>query len=98
MRLFVCFAWEILPYSLRGKKGVNYVISAKAARVNAGLSQTQVAEHLHVSKSTVSRWETGSLPENAEIRQKLCKLYCLDQTLINFDKEREEKDDRPHQN
>ena len=21
MRLFVCFAWEILPYSLRGKKG-----------------------------------------------------------------------------
>lgn len=64
------------------------MISAKAARVNAGLSQTQVAEQLHVSKSTVSRWETGDLPVNEEIRQKLCELYCLDQALINFDTER----------
>ena len=64
------------------------MISAKAARVNAGLSQTEVAEQLHVSKSTVSRWETGGLPVNKEIRQKLCELYCLDSTLINFDKER----------
>lgn len=64
------------------------MISAKAARVNAGLSQTEVAEQLHVSKSTVSRWETGGLPVNKEIRQKLCELYCLDSTLINFDTER----------
>lgn len=74
------------------------MISAKAARVNAGLSQTQVAQHLKVSKSTVSRWETGTLPVNTEIRQKLCELYSLDQTLINFDTERKQKDDRSDQN
>ena len=70
MRLFVSFAREILPYSLRGKKkGVIYVISAKAARVNAALSQTQVAEHLHVSKSTVSRWETGVWEPDLRLHQ-----------------------------
>ena len=67
------------------------MISAKAARVNAGLSQTQVAERLHVSKSTVSRWETGDLPVNEKVRQKLCELYRLDKTLINFDTERKQE-------
>lgn len=45
------------------------MISAKAARVNAGLSQTQVAEHLHVSKSTVSRWETGVWEPDLRLHQ-----------------------------
>ena len=67
------------------------MISAKAARVNAGLSQTQVAERLHVSKSTVSRWETGDLPVNEKVRQKLCELYRLDKALINFDTERKKE-------
>lgn len=69
------------------------MISAKAARVNAGLSQTQVAERLKVSKSTVSRWETGGLPVNKEIRRKLCELYSLDSNLINFDIERKKNND-----
>ena len=34
-------------------------ITLKAARVNAGMTQTQVATIGKVTPSTISRWETG---------------------------------------
>ena len=34
-------------------------ITLKAARVNCGLSQSQLAKEIGVSKSTISRWERG---------------------------------------
>lgn len=43
----------------------------KAARVNAGLSQSQVGKILQVSKSTVSRWETGETPVDEKTKWKL---------------------------
>lgn len=39
-------------------------ISLRAARVNAGLTQEQVAESLKVAKRTVQNWENGlSVPD-----------------------------------
>ena len=43
----------------------------KAARVNAGLSQSQVGKVLQVSKSTVSRWETGETRVDEKTKWKL---------------------------
>ena len=43
-------------------------ITLKAARVNAGLTQTQVAAIGRVNTSTVSRWESGkSQPDGLQI-------------------------------
>ena len=39
--------------------GDHFKISIAAARVNAGKTQAQVAEALHVGKQTVVSWEKG---------------------------------------
>lgn len=69
-------------------------ISAKAARVDAGLSQSQVAERLRVGKSTVSRWENGQIPVSDTVQEQLSRLYGLDREQIKFGaKEGKEKDE-----
>lgn len=62
----------------------------KAARVNAGLSQSQVGKVLQVSKSTVSRWETGETPLDEKTKRKLSYLYQVDLEQLEF-KNRKEK-------
>lgn len=37
----------------------NFKITMAAARVNAGMTQNQVAEALHVSNKTIVKWENG---------------------------------------
>lgn len=34
-------------------------ITLKAARVNAGLAQSEAAKRLNISESTLSKWESG---------------------------------------
>lgn len=47
-------------------------ITMAAARVNAGLTQSQIAEKMHVNKATVVGWEKGRVaPKPAYF-----KLYC----------------------
>lgn len=47
-------------------------ISLAAARVNAGMTQDEVAERMHVSKQTVVNWEKGRvIPKFAQL-----KTYC----------------------
>lgn len=44
-------------------------MTLKAARVNAGLTQTEAAESLGVTKNTLSNWELGrSFPTVPQIR------------------------------
>lgn len=50
-------------------------ISLKAARVNAGLSQKEVAKALGVSNKTISSWENGDTFPSAKYVDMLCKLY-----------------------
>lgn len=53
-------------------------ISLKAARVNAGLNQSEVAKKLRKNKQTIVNWEMGrSLPDVANFAA-LCSLYGAD--------------------
>jgi DNA-binding XRE family transcriptional regulator len=50
-------------------------IKLKALRVNAGLTQEQVAEKLSICKSTVMKWEKGeSYPPINKVYE-MCELY-----------------------
>ena len=43
-------------------------ITLAAARVNAGLTQADVAEKMHISKNTIVNWENGKvIPSVANI-------------------------------
>lgn len=49
-------------------------LSLRAARVNARFSQSGLAEKIGVSKSTISRWETGVLPIPENFLSQICDL------------------------
>lgn len=59
-------------------------ISLKAARVNAGLTQKEVALHCKVSNKTVCSWENGETFPSAEKIDILCSLYGISYDNINF--------------
>lgn len=59
-------------------------ISLKAARVNAGLSQKEVATILNVSNKTINSWENGKTFPDAEKIDALCKLYGVSYDNIIF--------------
>ena len=59
-------------------------ISLKAARVNAGLSQKEVAKALGVSNKTVHCWENGITSPRAEYIDALCALYGVSYDDLNF--------------
>lgn len=48
-------------------------ISMEAARVNAKLTQEQLAEKMGVSRSTVIDWENGK----REVRTAYFRLFCI---------------------
>lgn len=50
-------------------------ITLRAARVNAGMSQSEAAYKLSVNISTVSSWENGKTVPSLENFRKLCRLY-----------------------
>lgn len=52
-------------------------ISLAAARVNAGLTQEDVAREMRISKQTICNWENGkSIPKVADMEY-LCRLYRM---------------------
>lgn len=51
------------------------LITLKAARVNAGLTQEEVAKALNKNKKTVSNWENGKTSISASELQSICTLY-----------------------
>lgn len=60
--------------------------SIAAARRKQGLSQESVAEHLGVSRQTISKWETDDTLPDIFQSQKLARLYGLSlDELISFD-------------
>lgn len=50
-------------------------ISWAAARVNAGLSQDDVARELHIGKQTLVNWEKNKSEPKISQGQELCALY-----------------------
>lgn len=59
-------------------------ISLKAARVNAGLTQKEVAKHLKVSNKTIHNWENGITSPSFEYIDALCDLYNTPYNNLNF--------------
>ncbi len=52
-------------------------ISLAAARVNAKLTQDEVAREMKVSKNTVVAWENGKAEPKISQARELSKLYCI---------------------
>lgn len=50
-------------------------ITLKALRVNAGLSQKEVARQLKISRKTVQNWEANVTFPNGVVLNKICSLY-----------------------
>jgi DNA-binding XRE family transcriptional regulator len=50
-------------------------ISLAAARVNAGMTQEDVAQKMHVSKQTVLNWEKGKVAPRTAQLEMLSRIY-----------------------
>jgi transcriptional regulator with XRE-family HTH domain len=60
----------------RLKKGREIMeITLKAARVNAGLTQIQVADRVGTTKNTISNYERGITIPDMEMGMKLAAVY-----------------------
>lgn len=59
-------------------------ISLAAARVNAGLSQEEVAKKLRVGKQTIVSWEKGTSEPKVSQARDLEKLYKIPLNYIFF--------------
>lgn len=66
-------------------------ISLAAARVNANLSQEQVAKKLKISKATLVNWEKGVTEPKVDQAVKLSQLYDLPFDFIRFEVGEEEE-------
>lgn len=54
-----------------------FQISLAAARVNAGLTQEDVAREMKVSKNTVVNWEKGTSEPSISQGRRLSELYNM---------------------
>lgn len=61
-----------------------FKISLAAARVNAGMSQRQVAKALGVSNRTIVAWEKGESYPKADKIILICALYKIPYEMLNF--------------
>lgn len=59
-------------------------ISLAAARVNANMTQSDVAREMHVSKNTVVEWEKGTRELRITQAQRLSSLYNMPLKYIFF--------------
>ena len=61
----------------------DFKITLKAARVNANLTQSDVCDILHISKTTLVKWEKDNRVSNLALLS-LCKLYNVPDTSLIF--------------
>lgn len=52
-------------------------ISLAAARVNAKMTQDDVAKAMHVSKTTIVNWEKGKIIPGIPELTMLCSIYSI---------------------
>ena len=58
-------------------KAVPFQISLASARVNAEMTQEEVAKYMHVGKQTVVSWEKGTSEPKMSQGRELSKLYGI---------------------
>lgn len=61
-----------------------YRISMKAARVNAGKTQQELAKALKVSKQTIVSWENGKTSPTVEKAKEYCRECNAPYDAISF--------------
>ena len=57
-------------------------ISLAAARVNAGMTQEEVAKKMGISKQTIINWEKGKNIPGIPEMEMMSKLYAMPQDYI----------------
>lgn len=57
-------------------------ISLAAARVNAGLTQEDIAKKMHISKNTIVNWEKGKIKIGIPELRMLCDIYNIPSDCI----------------
>ncbi|MDD4510515.1 MAG: helix-turn-helix transcriptional regulator [Oscillospiraceae bacterium] len=55
----------------------NYKITLAAARVNAGMTQDDVAKRMHIGKQTIGNWENGKIIPGIPEIEMLSNLYNM---------------------
>ena len=66
----------------------DFKITMAAARVNAGKTQAEVAEALHVGKQTVVSWERGRTSPTMEKAIEFCSFCKVPIDRVSFLRER----------
>ena len=61
-----------------------FQISLAAARVNAGLTQEEVAKSMNISKNTLVNWEKGKAEPTINQGRRLSELYNMPLEHIFF--------------
>lgn len=61
---------------------VPFQISLAAARVNAGMTQEDVARVMHKSKQTIINWEKGKIAPGIPEIEMLARIYNIEQDYI----------------
>ena len=59
-------------------------ISLKAARVNAGLFQAEVARELGINVATLKRYEKGETVPRADVLEKMGKIYGMPAQWLKY--------------
>ena len=59
-----------------------FTVTLEASRVNAGLTQTELAEKIGVTRATVANWETGKAIIPATALKKLSELSGIPMDFI----------------
>ncbi len=57
-------------------------ISLAAARVNAGMTQEDVAREMHISKQTIVNWEKGKITPKPAQFEMMCRIYNISKDYI----------------
>ena len=52
-------------------------ITLAAARVNAGMTQEEIAKEMHVSKNTIVNWEKGKIVPRIPEMEMLSRIYQI---------------------
>lgn len=62
----------------------NFKISLEAARVNAKLTQKEVAKKMHISCATLVAWENGTTEPKISQARELSELYSMPLDYISL--------------
>lgn len=72
----------VLPSEYGARKGDTY--DPNTARIMSGMTQTEVADAMGLSKSAISQMERGIIKTSEKTREELAKLYGLPVSHIEF--------------